>query len=207
MITFSDLERSLFSQGITTLAGIDEAGRGPLAGPVIAAAVIFPPGTIIDGIADSKTLPPKRRAELSARIRHHARSVGVGSASPEEIDAINILQASILAMHRAIDALRMRPDFLLVDGNRFHHPDVQFRTCVKGDANHFSIAAASIIAKVERDRILEQYQGIYPEYGFAKHKGYPTKEHVAAIVKHGYCDIHRRSFVIKAISIQERLFS
>ena len=141
--------------------------------------------------------------KLEERIRVQSLAWGIGSAGPEEIDEINILQASILAMHRAVAALDPAPDFLLVDGNRFHHPDLPFETVVKGDARCFSIAAASILAKVERDRIMRAMHERYPEYGFAGHKGYPTKAHVEALRRHGPCAIHRRSFTVRSLDEQQ----
>ena len=190
------IELSLWKKGIRTIAGIDEAGRGPLAGPVVAAAVIFPEGTIIDEVDDSKKLTEKKRSELDARIREQALSVGIGIVSHGIIDEINILQATILAMHKAIDALILKPDFLIVDGNSFRHETVPFRTIVDGDAKSFTIAAASIIAKVTRDALMREYHLQYPKYGFAQHKGYGTRQHLEAIREHGVCDIHRRTFTL-----------
>lgn len=207
MNTFSAHETELFVSGIRLIAGVDEAGRGPLAGPVVAAAVIFPPWCIIEGIDDSKALNESRRAELDRRIRADALSVGVGIATPGEIDEINILQASILAMHRAVESLAPQPDFLLVDGNRFHHPRLRFRTVVKGDARCFSIAAASIVAKVHRDALMQSLDREYPEYGFSRHKGYPTRAHVAALLEHGYSPEHRRSFSVKALAAEQPAFT
>lgn len=192
-------EQGLSSRGYRAIAGVDEAGRGPLAGPVVAAAVIAGPDTRIEGVADSKKLSPARRTELAARIRECALAVGVGMASHREIDEINILQASILAMHRAVENLPLPPDFLLVDGNRFHHPALPFETVVKGDATCFAIAAASIIAKVERDACMEQLDALWPEYGFARHKGYPTAEHIDAIRRLGFTPVHRRTFIVKQL--------
>ena len=207
MHCYSNIECELIATGVTRFAGVDEAGRGPLAGPVVAAAVMFAPGTHIDGIADSKALSHARRVTAAAAIQDTALATGVGLASPEEIDAINILQATMLAMRRAIAAMPVSPTYLLVDGNRFAHPDLPFRTVVHGDAICFSIAAASILAKVERDGIMDRLDAEYPEYGFARHKGYPTAAHVAALRAHGPSAVHRRSFTVKSLSEQQRLFS
>ncbi|MAT39134.1 MAG: ribonuclease HII [Ectothiorhodospiraceae bacterium] len=206
MASFTAFESKLQSQGIFRIAGVDEAGRGPLAGPVVAAAVRFEPDAIIEGIADSKALTPTRREALAAAIEGANADFGIGVASPQEIDEINILQASILAMHRAIASLHNPPEYLLVDGNRFHHPALPFETIVRGDARCYSIAAASILAKVHRDRIMLELDAQYPEYGFARHKGYPTSEHIEAIREFGYTDIHRRSFVVKAL-VQTEAFA
>ena len=200
MDTFGEIESALFERGIVLLAGVDEVGRGPLAGPVVAAAVVFPTGCRIDGIGDSKTLTEAERKARNVEIRHSALAVGIGSASPEEIDEINILQASILAMHRAVLELHPAPDFLLVDGNRFRHESLPFQTVVKGDSRCFSIGAASIVAKVHRDALMVEYDALYPEYGFAKHKGYPTQQHVEAIRVHGLSPMHRRSFSVRKLS-------
>ncbi|MBN1448556.1 MAG: ribonuclease HII [Bacteroidetes bacterium] len=200
---FSTREFDLIARGMYAIAGVDEAGRGPLAGPVIAAAVIFDPSVRIDGVGDSKTLTAPQREHLAARIMGAARSWAIGAASPREIDERNILQASILAMHRAIEALSVAPDFLLVDGNRFHHPLLPFETVIKGDALCFSIAAASILAKVERDRLMCELDAAFPAYGFARHKGYPTKAHIEALCLHGPCEAHRRSFTVKSLTKQQ----
>ncbi|MFA6234810.1 MAG: ribonuclease HII [Bacteroidota bacterium] len=207
MHSFGHIEYDLISAGITRFAGVDEAGRGPLAGPVVAAAVMFDPGVIIEGVADSKVLSAIQRETVAATIREKAISFGIGIASHEEIDAINILQATMLAMRRAITAMAHAPAFLLVDGNRFVHDGIPFRTVVKGDALCFSIAAASILAKVERDAIMLRLDERYPQYGFARHKGYPTAAHVAAISEFGPCEIHRRSFTVKSISEQPGIFT
>ncbi len=194
---YSSLELSLFQEGITLLAGVDEAGRGPLAGPVVAAAVILPADAAIAGIADSKTLHEQRREELADIIRTHAVAIGIGEAGPEEIDAVNILQATLRAMDRAVAALDPAPDFLLVDGNRYRHATLPFRTVVRGDALCLSIGAASIIAKTHRDAILRALEDAYPGYGFAQHKGYATRKHLEAIRTMGYTPVHRRSFIVK----------
>jgi ribonuclease HII len=178
---------------------VDEAGRGPLAGPVVAAAVMVTPGFEIEGVEDSKTLAPAKRERLCALITAGAPSVGVGIVDHETIDRVNILNATFLAMHRAIAGLKPRPQHVLVDGNRFTAGDdgVPYTTLVGGDARSFSIAAASIVAKVTRDRIMLQLDSEYPAYGFCRHKGYATPEHRAAILKYGLCPVHRRSFTIR----------
>lgn len=176
------------------VAGLDEAGRGPLAGPVVASAVIFGQGILIDGVNDSKKLTEKKREDLYHTIHDKALSIGVGIVSHEVIDRINILQASFLAMNKALENLKLQPEQLLVDGNFFRHERFPVENIIKGDSLSHSIAAASIIAKVTRDALMRELHEQYPEYGFAKHKGYGTKAHIEAIQKYGYCPIHRRSF-------------
>jgi ribonuclease HII len=189
-----EIELSLWSKGIRNIAGIDEAGRGPLAGPVVAAAIVFPSGTLIKGVEDSKKLSEKRREELFPMIKEQALSVGVGIVAHDVIDRVNILQATILAMHKAIDALTLKPEFVIVDGNYFRHNEYPYKTIIDGDEQSFTIAAASIVAKVTRDRLMREFHVQYPLYGFAQHKGYGTKQHLEAIRRYGLCDIHRRSF-------------
>jgi ribonuclease HII len=189
-----EIEHSLWSRGFETIAGIDEAGRGPLAGPVVAAAAIFPRELIIEGVADSKRLSPKRREECYERILAKALSVGVGIVYQDVIDRINIFQATMLAMHQALENLSVKPDFVIVDGPKFCHSAYRFQAIVDGDARSFTIAAASIVAKVTRDRMMCEWDARYPEYGFAVHKGYGTLRHLEAIRKFGLCEIHRRSF-------------
>ncbi len=187
-------ENSLKARGIAPVAGTDEAGRGPLAGPVVAAAVILPPGFDGAGVDDSKKLTPRRREKLYERIRQEALAVGIGMVEPGEIDRINILQAARRAMALAVEQLDPRPAFVLVDGN-FDIPTPQpQQSIVKGDSRSISIAAASIIAKVHRDDIMRQYHRAYPQYGFHRHKGYPTRGHKEAIAVHGPCPIHRLTF-------------
>ena len=176
------------------IAGVDEAGRGPLAGPVVAAAVILDDLQPIRGLADSKTLTALRREKLFDEIRAKALCCSIAQASVEEIEQLNILQATLLAMRRAVDGLRLRPDKVLVDGNRLPTLDVLAEAIVKGDARVQSISAASILAKVHRDRWCLDYDLQYPQYGFAKHKGYGTAEHLAALRKHGASPQHRRTF-------------
>lgn len=187
-------ERARWSAGIRRVAGIDEAGRGPLAGPVVAAAVVFPAEVWIQGVDDSKLLTARRREELHDVIRACAEDVGVGIVSPADIDALSIGAATLRAMHEAVAGLRTVPGHLLVDGPRFSHPAIPSTAIVDGDARCFAVAAASIVAKVTRDRIMEEYSRIYPEYGFARHKGYGTAAHLEAIRRHGPSPIHRESF-------------
>lgn len=189
-----EIERSIWSQGFNSIAGIDEAGRGPLAGPVVAAAVIFPKEMIIEGVDDSKKLTAKRREECFEQISQKALDVAVGIVYHDVIDSINILQATLLAMHKALENLTRKPDFVLVDGPRFSHEVFPFQTIIHGDAKSFSIAAASIVAKVTRDRIMCEWDARYPEYGFARHKGYGTRQHLEAIRTYGCCEIHRKTF-------------
>lgn len=192
-------ENEARNNGYTAVCGIDEAGRGPLAGPVFAAAVILSPGTYIEGINDSKKLSEKRREALFGVIQERAVSWSVGFATEQEIDSINILQATFLAMKRAMDGLAVRPDFALVDGNRMPALGVPARTIIKGDALSESIAAASILAKVSRDRLMLEIDKLYPEYCFAKHKGYGTALHNEMILKYGPCSVHRRTFLKKLL--------
>ena len=182
--------------GYRAVAGVDEAGRGPLAGPVVAAAVILPPGYEHPGINDSKKLSSRQRDRLYAIIQHDAVSIGVGLSEAPLIDRVNILQATLLAMKEAVLELFPPPDFLLIDGlNRIDLATPQ-EAIIRGDSQSVSIAAASIIAKVSRDRLMEMYHRQFPQYNFLRNKGYGTKEHRAAIVKFGRCKIHRRSFRI-----------
>lgn len=190
-------EEALWQCGIRHVAGVDEAGRGPLAGPVVAAAVIFPPGLLIAGVDDSKRLSPGRREELFGIIQAHAVTIGVGIVGHAEIDQINILQATFKAMHGALTSLAVPPEHILVDGNRFAGSGVPFTVIVDGDACCHAIAAASIIAKVTRDRLMCEYDLRYPGYGFARHKGYGTAAHREALALLGACPIHRRSFLGK----------
>jgi ribonuclease HII len=175
-------------------AGIDEAGRGPLAGPVIAAAVILPEGYEFNGLNDSKKLSLQKRETLFHQIKSLAIATGVGIVEPKEIDRINILRAALLAMEIAVKNLNPQPDYLLIDGNTRTSLLIPQETVVKGDSRCCSIAAASIIAKVIRDSIMDDYHNIYPEYNFKRHKGYPTKEHFELLKKFGPCPIHRKTF-------------
>lgn len=188
-------EKRAGEQGFSAVCGIDEAGRGPLAGPVCAAAVILPPDCDIPGLNDSKKLSEKKREALFPVIQEKALAFGIGWATAEEIDRVNILQATFLAMVRAVEALPAPADYALVDGNRMPPLPIPGETIVKGDATSASIAAASILAKVSRDRLLRRLDEEHPEYGFAKHKGYGTQAHYEAIRKYGLLPEHRRSFL------------
>ena len=181
-------------RGYQYIAGIDEAGRGPLAGPVVSAAVILPSSFTCPGINDSKKLSEKKRDVFFPLISEQALAVGIGIADHTEIDQINILQASLLSMKRAVQDLTQSPDFLLIDGKFTIESDLPQQAIVKGDSKSISIAAASIIAKVTRDRIMKELHKTYPLYNFHRHKGYPTKAHKQAIIEHGPCPVHRRSF-------------
>ncbi len=182
------------NNGYARIAGIDEAGRGPIAGPVVSAAVILSPSFSVEGVTDSKQLTPKRRNLLYDKIYEHAVSIGIGIVDPPEIIRLNILYASILSMKMSVQNLMPQPDFLLIDGI-FQIPYALPQKAIpKGDCLSISIAAASIVAKVTRDRLMERYHSEYPEYGFLKHKGYPTKEHKEAVRRFGCCPIHRRNF-------------
>ena len=191
-----ELENKLLSSGYKYICGVDEAGRGPLAGPVCAAAVILPENCVIEGLNDSKKLSEKKRDTLYDIIIEKALSYSIAFGSVEEIEEYNILEATFIAMNRAIDSLDIKPDYALIDGNRVPKGiNVPCDTVVKGDSKSFSIAAASILAKVTRDRLLLEYDEKYPQYSFKKHKGYGTKDHYAAIKEHGICEIHRKSFL------------
>ncbi len=192
-------EKLAYRKGYKFIAGIDEAGRGPLAGPVVAAAVIFPPGYSNSQINDSKKLSARKREELYEVINQDAIAVGVGTADADIIDRINILQASLQSMREAVLELSIPPDFLLIDGLHKIPLQTPQNALVKGDSLSISIAAASIIAKVSRDRIMEMYHRQFPRYNFLQNKGYGTKEHRAAILEFGMCKIHRRSFHLKNI--------
>ena len=189
-----EIEKSL---SVGVICGVDEAGRGPLAGPVCAAAVILPQGEIIPGLNDSKKLTDKKRRELFPIIKEKAVAYGIAFASEAEIDEHNILQATFLAMKRAIAQLDGKADFALIDGNRETDFGVPCLTVVKGDSRSANIAAASVLAKVTRDLYMEELAEKYPDYGFEIHKGYGTKAHYAALTEHGMCEAHRRSFLKK----------
>ena len=190
-----EYEEKRYAEGYLAVCGCDEAGRGPLCGPVVAAAVILPLGLEIEGLNDSKKLSEKKREALFEIIKEKAVSYAIAEASPEEIDDINILNASMLAMRRAVEGLAVKADFALIDGNCSRGFDIPTETVVKGDAKSYSIAAASILAKVTRDRQCLELDKLYPEYGIAKHKGYPTKDHMEAVRKYGVAPIYRRSFL------------
>lgn len=190
-----DLEDAVYAQGYAAVCGCDEAGRGPLAGPVVAAAVILPRGCVIDGLNDSKKLSEKKREALFDVICEQALAFAIAEASPAEIDEINILNASMLAMRRAVENLSLCADFALIDGNTSRGFAIPTQTVVGGDAKSPSIAAASILAKVTRDRMCADMDAQYPMYGFAGHKGYPTKAHMDAVRAYGPSPIHRKTFL------------
>ncbi len=194
MLTY-DYEIALQNDGYKMICGVDEAGRGPLAGPVVAAACILPIHCEIEGLNDSKKLSEKKRELLFDEIKEKAIAYSIASASNEEIDALNILNATMLAMARAIEGLPVKADFAIVDGNCVRNFPIPAITIVKGDAKSPSIAAASILAKVTRDRLCMEMDAMYPEYNFKKHKGYPTKEHRDLVIAHGPCPWHRRTFL------------
>jgi ribonuclease HII len=192
-----EIENEHFAKGVKLICGVDEAGRGPLAGPVCAAAVILPPNLQIPGLNDSKKLTDKKRRELFPIIKEQAIAYGIGFASHQEIDEINILQATYLAMERAIAALQVRPELALIDGNRAKDFGIPVQTVVKGDSRSASIAAASVLAKVTRDDLLLELAEQYPQYGFEIHKGYGTKAHYEALTAHGPSPVHRMTFLKK----------
>lgn len=196
-INMWEIEDALTEKGVGVICGVDEAGRGPLAGPVYAAAVILPPHLEIPGLNDSKKLTDKRRRELMPIIMEQAIAYGIGSASEQEIDEINILQATFLAMERAIAQLNGKAELALIDGNREKDFGLPVMTVVKGDSRSANIAAASILAKVSRDNYMDELAKQYPEYGFEVHKGYGTKAHYEALRAYGHCPAHRLSFLKK----------
>lgn len=204
-----EFERTARLCGYRRIAGIDEAGRGPLAGPVVAAAVVLPIRCRLSGIDDSKQLSEGERARLYAAILEHAVGMGIGSADVGEIDRLNILEATRLAMRRAIDQLAPPPDYLLIDAVTLPGIGIPERPIIKGDSLSLSIAAASIIAKVTRDRLMAEYHDMFPEYDFLSHKGYGTRGHLQRLARHGPCSIHRRTFtpVQEAIIAAKREFS
>lgn len=189
------IEQSLLDKGYTYVCGVDEAGRGPLCGPVVAAACILPVGLYIEGLNDSKKLSPKKRKLLFEKIKKHAIAYCIAEASVEEIDALNILEADMLAMKRAVEGLSVKADFAIIDGNVSRGFNIPTMTIIKGDATSPSIAAASILAKVTRDEMCEQMDKDYPQYGIAKHKGYGTKQHMDALRQYGPSPIHRKKFI------------
>lgn len=196
-------EKEYKKKGYKFICGVDEAGRGPLAGEVFAAAVILPEGMLIEGVNDSKKLTEKKREELYDIITEKAVAWCVASASVEEIEELNILRADMLAMKRAVEGLSVKADFAMIDGNQTPKLDIPVTAIVKGDSKSESIAAASILAKVSRDRLMAEYAKKYPQYGFEKHKGYGTKAHIAAILEYKPCEIHRMSFLKKILSKEE----
>lgn len=194
-----EFEQKAIDNGYKAVCGVDEAGRGPLAGPVCAAAVILPENTVIEGVNDSKKLTEKKRELLFDVIKASALSYSIAYASVEEIEELNILNATMLAMKRAVEALEIKPDFAMIDGNRVPQLSIDSEPIVKGDAKSMSIACASILAKVSRDRLLYDYARQYPQYGFDKHKGYGTKLHIEKIKEYGPCPYHRMSFLTKIL--------
>ncbi len=197
-------ERAAWRSGLKQVAGVDEAGRGPLAGPVVAAAVILDPNRRVKGLDDSKRLTPAQRERLFEQILERAPGLGIGIVDPQTIDRVNILEATRLAMYEALGQLTPRPDLVLIDALRLPALAVPQKPIIKGDRRSASIAAASIVAKVTRDRLMLEADARFPEYGFGRHKGYPTPEHLAAIEKHGPCAIHRRTF--HGVWMQRELF-
>ncbi len=193
-------ENEAYARGYKYVCGVDEAGRGPLAGPVFAAAVILPRGYVIDGVNDSKKLTEKKREQLYSKIKEQSLAYCVASASVDEIDEINILNATFLAMTRAVSGLQVKADFALVDGNRLPSLEIDAKAVVKGDSLSESIAAASILAKVERDHFMLNLANEYPNYAFEKHKGYGTKLHIEMIKKYGASKVHRKTFLKKILN-------
>lgn len=195
-----EFEKEAAAKGYKAVCGVDEAGRGPLAGPVCAAAVILPENTIIEGVNDSKKLSEKKREALFDVIKEQTLSYSIAFASVEEIEKMNILNATMLAMKRAVEGLDVKADYAMIDGNRLPNLDIDSEFIIKGDAKSMSIACASILAKVSRDRLLYKYAEEFPEYSFDKHKGYGTKVHVEALKKYGPCKYHRLSFLTKILN-------
>ncbi len=195
MNELKEFDLKFLSNGVQILAGVDEAGRGPLAGPVVAAAVVFPTEVEIPEVKDSKKLTESKREQLFDEIVRHSLAYGIGIIYQTEIDEINILQATLKAMQKAVSSLRVKPNLVLVDGNKKFECEIPVETVIKGDSKSFSIAAASILAKVTRDRIMQNLALDFPEYNWHKNKGYGTKEHIEAIKKFGATEIHRKSFL------------
>ena len=190
-------EKELFEKGYKYICGVDEVGRGPLAGPVVCAAVIMPLDEIVEGVDDSKKLSAKKRETLSELIQKKAVACNICRVEPEVIDEINILEATKLCMKNAVEGLKVKPDFVITDGNMTLDISIPQASIISGDALSYSIGAASIVAKVHRDKLMDEYAEIYPEYGFEKHKGYGTAVHINAIKEHGLSPVHRRSFTKK----------
>ena len=196
LIKLKEIEKELFDRGVKYIAGIDEAGRGPLAGPVVVASVILEPDSMIEGVNDSKKISENKREKLYEIITQQAISYGVGIVYQDEIDEINILQATKKGLTMAIKQMEIKPNIIMVDAlNEIDTLGIPYKSIIKGDAKCYSISAASIIAKVTRDRIMREWDKVYPQYGFAAHKGYGTAKHIAAIKEYGPCPIHRRSFI------------
>ena len=197
-------ENKLYDQGIEYICGIDEAGRGPLAGPVVVGAVIMPKDSFIEGVNDSKKISEKKREKIYDQILEEAISYGVAIIGQDEIDEINILNATKLGVKKAVSTLKQRPEVIMVDALTGIDTDgIPYISVVKGDAKNYSIAAASIIAKVTRDRMMKEWDEVYPDYGFAKHKGYGTAEHIRVIKEKGPCIIHRKSFIKNFVKVEE----
>lgn len=198
-------EQDLYNQGCNYICGIDEAGRGPLAGPVVVAAVIMPKDSFIEGVNDSKKVSEKKREVLYDEIISNCISYGVGIIDHEKIDEINILEATRLGVKESIEQLSQKPDIILVDAlTKIDTHGIPYKSIIKGDAKEYSIACASIIAKVTRDRIMRQWEEIYPQYGFIHHKGYGTAKHIEAIKQYGLCPIHRRSFTKNFVIVEDK---
>ena len=197
-----NFDNSFLTEKISLIAGVDEAGRGPLAGPVISAAVVFDSDTFIEGVNDSKKLSEEKREELFPLILNKALAVAVAAVSNSQIDRINILQASLSSMHTAVKRLKVNPDLILVDGNKTFNHYIPAIPIVKGDSKSFAIASASIIAKVTRDKIMKRLSSYYPEYLWEKNKGYPTREHIQAVKTFGPCPLHRKTFLKKIFSTE-----
>lgn len=196
LIKLKEMEKEFFDKGVKYIAGIDEAGRGPLAGPVVVASVILAPDSMIEGINDSKKIAENKREKLYDMITQEAISYGVGIVYQDEIDEINILQATKKGLTMAIQQMEIKPNIILVDAlNGIDTLGIPYKSIIKGDAKCYSISAASIIAKVTRDRIMREWDKVYPQYGFSSHKGYGTAKHIAAIKEYGPCSLHRRSFI------------
>ena len=200
LIELKKIDKEFFEKGVKYIAGIDEAGRGPLAGPVVVACVVLPENSMIEGVNDSKKVSEAKREKLYDIIIQEAISYGVGIIYQDEIDEINILQATKKGVTEAIKQMEVKPNIIMVDAlNGIDTMGIPYKSIIKGDAKCYSIAAASIIAKVTRDRIMREWDKVYPEYGFASHKGYGTAKHIAAIKEFGPCPIHRKSFITKFI--------
>ena len=196
IIKLKEMETEFFNKGVKYIAGIDEAGRGPLAGPVVVASVILASDSMIEGINDSKKISENKREKLYDIITQEAISYGVGIVYQDEIDEINILQATKKGLTMAIQQMEIKPNIILVDAlNGIDTLGIPYKSIIKGDAKCYSISAASIIAKVTRDRIMREWDKVYPQYGFSSHKGYGTAKHIAAIKEYGPCSLHRRSFI------------
>ena len=196
LINLKQIEDNFHNNGVKYIAGIDEAGRGPLAGPVVVASVIMPEDSMIEGVNDSKKVTEKRREKLYDIILEEAISYGIGIIYQDEIDKINILQATKKGLTEAVEQMKIKPDLIMVDAlTGIDTLGIPYKSIIKGDAKCYSISAASIIAKVTRDRIMREWDKVYPEYGFAAHKGYGTAKHIAALKEYGPCPIHRRSFI------------